>query len=319
MPVQRVGLANHADQAFSQTGGVFRTPDRGLDNRELVRAKPRDRVALPHRRAQPPRHRLQQPVANGVTQRVIDSPEAVEIDEQDRDMLPAAPRNSQRVLEMLSQQYAVRQRGEAVMLRHEGETCLGAFPLGDVDQNQQNGRLTLEHHVTHIDRHIDQRAIGPDVLPNSRGAPLHGVLAAPWRRGFERLKVGELERLEIRSGVAVLFQRGIIGIDDARILARAHHHWNRTAFKQSPELRVVRPWLDPGARVGRADPLPERWFRSRLALPPWKTCADPESVFFRWPIRRHFNANPAAFCGAQYWRNFLTNGVRATCEFNAQG
>jgi hypothetical protein len=60
------------------------------------------------------------------------------------------------------------------MLRHEGEPRLGAFALGDVHQRQQHrGPLGIGQFAG-IDRKIDQRAVGLDVLPGAPGLLLAG-------------------------------------------------------------------------------------------------------------------------------------------------
>ena len=69
---------------------------------------------------------------------------------------------------LLAQQDAVRQSGQRVMLRHEGEPRLGALALGDVHQRQQHGRLVVMDELARIDREIDQRAVGLDMLPGAR-------------------------------------------------------------------------------------------------------------------------------------------------------
>ena len=50
------------------------------ENRELVAAEPRERVALPQARLEPARHRDQQLVADQVAEAVVDDLEAIEIE-----------------------------------------------------------------------------------------------------------------------------------------------------------------------------------------------------------------------------------------------
>ena len=57
---------------------------RRLDqDRELVAAEARHRVAVTHRRGEPRRHHGQQAVAGGVPEAVVDDLEAVEVEVQD--------------------------------------------------------------------------------------------------------------------------------------------------------------------------------------------------------------------------------------------
>jgi hypothetical protein len=73
----------------------------------------------------------------------------------------------QNLVHALAQQIAVRQPSQAVMLRHEGEPRLGAFALGDIHQRQQYRRPVAIDQVTRIDRQIDQRSVGPHMLPGT--------------------------------------------------------------------------------------------------------------------------------------------------------
>ena len=59
-----------------QVGGVLG------EDRELIATKACDEVAVADRVGEPFRHGLQQPVAGGVTQRVVDDLEVVEVDEE---------------------------------------------------------------------------------------------------------------------------------------------------------------------------------------------------------------------------------------------
>ena len=69
---------------------------------------------------------------------------------------------------MLAQHAAVRQPGQPVVLRHEGEPRLGLLALGDVHQRQQHRRPAVMHELARIDRDVDQRAVGLDMLPGAR-------------------------------------------------------------------------------------------------------------------------------------------------------
>ena len=80
-----------------------------------------------------------------MAQRVVDGLEVVEVEKQHRDLVAAAAGMRQQFIEPLPQQDAVRQSGEAVMLRHEREPRLGALALGDVHQRQQHRRLAFEY------------------------------------------------------------------------------------------------------------------------------------------------------------------------------
>ena len=87
----------------------------GEQDGELVAAEPGDRVAARRRRS---RSRLadlaQQLVADVVAERVVDLLEAVEVDQEDRDLV-LRPRLGQRLVDAAAEQPPVRQGGEGVV------------------------------------------------------------------------------------------------------------------------------------------------------------------------------------------------------------
>ena len=102
-----------------------------LHDGELVAAHARDGVGLAHQRAQPVGHHLQQLVAGGMAQRVVDVLEVVEVEQVDRHHLAALDAR-ERLLEPLVEQHAVGQVGQRVVQRHVRDLGLGAALLGDV-------------------------------------------------------------------------------------------------------------------------------------------------------------------------------------------
>ena len=121
------------------------------------------------------------------------------------------------------------------MLRHEGEPRLGALALGDVHQRQQYRRLIAIDELARIDRQIDQRAVGPDMLPGSRRLLVAGVVAGPRQLGVEGLQVADRQSFEFGAAIAVMLDRGIVDAEDAFAVQRAHDHRNRIAVEQQPE------------------------------------------------------------------------------------
>ncbi len=102
-----------------------------------------------------------------MAERIVDRFEMIETEHQHRDLVRAAPGVLQDLVHALAQQIAVRQPGQAVVLRHEGEPRLGAFGLGDIHQRQQyRGPVAIEQ-TARIDRQIDQRSVGPHMLPGT--------------------------------------------------------------------------------------------------------------------------------------------------------
>ena len=99
---------------------------------ELVAAEPRDDVARAQAFAQARAHLAQQHVAGLVAERVVDDLEAVEVDEQHRELAVVAPRRLDRQPEQLREHHAIRQAGEAVVRREVLDALLGALARRDV-------------------------------------------------------------------------------------------------------------------------------------------------------------------------------------------
>ena len=194
-----------------------------------------------------------------MAERIVDRLEIVEAEHQHRDFFGAAPRMQQDVVHLLAQQVAVRQPGQAVMLGHEGEPRLGALALGDIHQRQQHRGLVVIDQLARIDRQIDQRAVGPDMLPGARGLFVAGAVAAPWQFGFEGLDAADRQLLEFGAAVAVMLDGGVVDAEDALVIQRADDHRNRVAVEQQPErglallqLGDVDAQADDAAVLGQA-------------------------------------------------------------------
>ena len=123
MAVDVVGLADHLDDALGERGGVCRLGEADLQDGELVAAHARDRVGLAHQGRAGARHLLQQLVAGGVAQRIVDVLEVVEVEQvAGHDLARPHARESQ--LQPLVQQHAVGQVGQRVVERHVGDAAL---------------------------------------------------------------------------------------------------------------------------------------------------------------------------------------------------
>ena len=83
MSVEIVGAAERVEHARRERLALLERFDRRLQNDELVAAEARDDVGVADGVAQPLGDRLQQHVAAGMAQRVVDLLELVEIDEVD--------------------------------------------------------------------------------------------------------------------------------------------------------------------------------------------------------------------------------------------
>ena len=235
MAVEQIGFADRLQQPPGQQHGVLRPRQPALDDREFVGVEAGERIFLAQRRAQALGDAAQQLVADAVAERIVDRLEIVEAEHQHRDLVRAAPRVQQDLVHVLAQQIAVRQPGQAVVLGHEGEPRLGALALGDVHQRQQHRGLVAIDQMARIDRQIDQRAVGPDVLPGARRQFVAGAVAGPGRFGFEGLDAADGQLLELGTAIAVMLDRGVVDAEDALVVQRADDHRNRIAVEQQPE------------------------------------------------------------------------------------
>lgn len=121
------------------------------------------------------------------------------------------------------------------MLRHEGEPRFSALALRDVHQSQQHRRLAIEDEIARIDRHVDQRSVGLDMLPRPRHPLLGGLVADPRRRLLESLHVRNFQLLEIAARVTVMRDRGVVDTDDVLVVLGADDHRHRIAVEEQPE------------------------------------------------------------------------------------
>ena len=129
---------------------------------ELVAAEPRDGVA-PRERLRPAAAQLlQQRIADGMTERVVDFLEMVEVETEHRELVVALGK-VQRPLQPLAEQRAVRQIGQRIMARHVEDLLLRLFPFGDVLEGR-NPAAALHGLVDDADR-----AVG------ARDDPCHGL------------------------------------------------------------------------------------------------------------------------------------------------
>ena len=139
--VQAHRAVDRCGKALGDLGHAARPVGVGADDDELVPAESRDRVGRAHSGRQPGRQGGQDRVAGGVTERVVDDLEAVEIEHQDRHVDAFTPATGQRVGETVERQRAVRQAGERVVQRGvSSRLFLGVALDGDDDQRRDRGQ-----------------------------------------------------------------------------------------------------------------------------------------------------------------------------------
>ena len=171
----------------------------------------------------------QQLVADAMAKRIIDRLEMVEAEHQHRHLFGVTAGAQQDVVHLLAQQIAVRQPGQPVMLGHASQPRFGALAFGGVDQRQQDRWPVAVNELTRIDRQVDQRTVGADMLPGARRT----VVTGPWQFGVEGLQAADRQLLEFASTVTVVLDRRIVDGENALIAERADDHRNRIASNSS--------------------------------------------------------------------------------------
>jgi hypothetical protein len=147
--------------------GVFRALHLGKHDDELVPALAADRVRRAHALDQPLRDRLQELVAGGMAEGVVDVLEPVQVEEEHRDLLLVARGEGDGLRHAVVQEHAVRQAGQEVVLgrmRHlyrdgagephvpEDDHGPGALPPAVVDGRDGRGDGDVHPVPAHQDR-----------------------------------------------------------------------------------------------------------------------------------------------------------------------
>ena len=130
--VDLVALAEMIDDAPGETGGVLVRSDVLLEHHEFVAAEPRHEILRAQHLAQPVGDRAQQLVAAGMTERVVDLLELIEVDEQQCRQLLGIMRNRQKTLDLVAEIDPVGKRGQFVVARQMGDSGFRVAPFGDV-------------------------------------------------------------------------------------------------------------------------------------------------------------------------------------------
>ena len=117
------------------------------------------------------------------------------------------------------------------MLGHESQPRLGALAFGGVHQRQQDRRPIAVDELARIDRQVDQRTVGPDMLPGARRA----LVAGPRQFGVEGLQAADRQLLEFAAAVAIVLDRSVVDGENTLVTQRADDHRNRIAVEQQPE------------------------------------------------------------------------------------
>ena len=130
--VDRERLGEIGEDARGDALGLRGVGDVGNADDELVAAQARDGVLFAPRRGEARRYGGQQHVADGVAERIVDVLEAVEIEEEDRELAPAAMRAGDRLSDAIGEQRTVRQAGERIVVCHVHDPLVGEAPFRDL-------------------------------------------------------------------------------------------------------------------------------------------------------------------------------------------
>ena len=126
-----IGLPDQFVNAGDEFHDIADVPDAGLDHRKLVAAEPRDQIGLAEATPDAASHRLQQFIADMVSERVVDALELVDIDIEQGELL-AGTGSLQFAFDLFAEQHPVRQVGQRVVMREVRDLLVGAPALGDV-------------------------------------------------------------------------------------------------------------------------------------------------------------------------------------------
>ena len=203
-------------------------------DQKLIAAHAGHRVLLAHALLQPFRHHLQQLVAKGVTQRVIDVLESVQIEKQHRQLFTLPPCAGQSTLQPIHEERPVGQAGQGIVIGQEVDLRLGCLPVGDVlsgplKQHDLSRRIA---HRPQIHHHPEPAAILPielhfrsphDSLGSGRRGRFHHALRLDKQL---RRRIGDLRQQFLRRIVAVHLCERLVDVDGpavGRVLENSHH------------------------------------------------------------------------------------------------
>jgi len=163
------------------------------EHRELVPAQARYQVLGPHALPQAFGHFLQQPVAGGMSQGVVDPLEAIEVQEQHGHAVAMALGAFQGLLQAGAEQQPVGQAGQGVVMRQVAEAVAGLLQRRDVAQDRHvvgDPALIVAHGADVLPGRVDLAVLAP--VPD---------LAAPLPGALERIPHPRVERRVVAAGL----------------------------------------------------------------------------------------------------------------------
>ncbi|HRH28702.1 MAG TPA: hypothetical protein PKV17_07975, partial [Aquabacterium sp.] len=163
---QAEGGRQGVDHGLRHMGGLLRMTQVFQHQQELVAAQAPQGVLLAHTLAQSLGHHLEQQVARGVSQAVVDGLEVVQVDEDHAHQRLMSARQVHGMVQPLMDHGAVGQLGQGVVVGHARQARLGLLELGDVGQHADKVRG-----VALVVAHGADRQLGREQLATLALAP----------------------------------------------------------------------------------------------------------------------------------------------------
>ena len=135
------------DQALGRPAGHRQIGRPEQQNGELVAAQTGDRVGAAQRLLQTRADLGQQPIADLVTEGVVDVLEAIEIQQQHGHLLARPLRVLDRLLDPVVEQGAIGQPGQRVVQRHALELGFLELAFGDIAQDRDTDPFFVDLHA----------------------------------------------------------------------------------------------------------------------------------------------------------------------------
>ena len=177
-------LGQRRQQLARDVAGILRLGQVAQHDHELVVAEAREQVAVAQLLVQPRGGQLQQGVAGGMAEGVVDALEAVQVDQQHRQGLATLAGLAHRFLGALAQQEAVRQAGQAVVVRQQLDALVGlAFAADVAEQHHEARRQALA--AIELDQHLHPHALARRPVEAQLQLLGQAAVADPLQRGFE--------------------------------------------------------------------------------------------------------------------------------------
>ena len=177
MPLSGNGTSRVAIRASARRSHLGDGGDAFHQHGELVAAQARHGVRGARGLDDALRHRLQQPVAGIVAERVVDVLEVVQVEEHDRDRALPALRERERVLHAVAEQVAVGEQRQRIVEGQLAQLLLERLALADVAEIQ---RQALHRRIL---REVAADALDHVALGAALDAQLHRADGARGRRG----------------------------------------------------------------------------------------------------------------------------------------